>query len=273
MPFATAPGARLHYEMVGAGTPLVFVHETAADLRSWESQLRWFSRTHLCIAYNARGYPHSDIGEHPASHDHQRLAEDIGAVMDAAGVDKAFVVGLSMGAYVTAQFALKHPQRVLGMVLAGLGTGSDEPDNFRAFTLATAARLRAEGVEHMAQEMARGTNRVQLARKDPRGFAEFMAHLRALDPAGLANILEYCHSTRPPVYAFEAQLRQLHIPTLIAVGDEDTGCLQPALFLKHCLPDAGLWICPRSGHAINLEEPAAFNAAVTTFIQGVQRAV
>ena len=198
MPFAKAPGASLYYENTGTGTPIVFVHETAADLRSWEAQVRWFSRFNRCITYNARGYAPSERGEQPSSHDYRRLADDIGAVMDAAGVEKAFVVGLSMGAYVAAHFALRHPERLLGVVLAGLGAGSDDPDEFRAGTLAMAATLRERGTEAMVEQMVRGPNRVQLHNKDPRGFAEFLQQLRELDAEGLANILQYCHSTRPP---------------------------------------------------------------------------
>jgi pimeloyl-ACP methyl ester carboxylesterase len=269
--FADAPGARLHYESTGSGTPIVFVHETSADLRGWEPQLRFFSRWHRCIAYNARGYAPSERGADPATQDYRRLSDDIAAVMDAAGVDKAFVVGLSMGAYVAAHFALNHAGRLLGVMLAGLGAGSDDPEAFSKSTLAMAGILRREGMEAMVDQMARGPNRIQLLAKDPRGFAEFLEHLRGLDAQGMANILQYCHSTRPPIYRFETELRRLKVPTLIAVGDEDTPAIGPALFLKRTIATSGLWVCPRSGHAINLEEPALFNAALQSFIHAVQQ--
>jgi pimeloyl-ACP methyl ester carboxylesterase len=271
MAFANAPGARLHYESTGSGTPIVFVHETCADLRSWESQVRWFSRRHRCITYNARGYAPSERGAHPESHDHLRLAEDIGAVMDAAGVDKAFVVGHSMGAYVAAHFAVAHPQRLLGLVLCGLGSGSDDPQVFKAGSLAMAATLRQQGMAPFVEQMSRAGTRIQYQSKDPRGFAEFLQHLREMDPQSLANVLEHCHSRRPPIYELEPQLGRLKVPTLIAVGDEDTPCLEPALFLKRTITSAGMWICPRTGHAVNLEEPAQFNAELQSFIQAVQQ--
>jgi pimeloyl-ACP methyl ester carboxylesterase len=269
MPFADAPGARLFFESTGTGTPIVFVHETAADRRSWEPQIRWFSRFHRCITFNARGYRPSERSGHSA--DYRQLAADIGHVMDAAGVDAAFVVGLSMGAYFTAHFALSHPERLHGIVLAGLGAGSDDPEVFRVATLAVAHKMRSEGIDAFIDKVAYGPNRVQLHNKDHRGWEEFVEQLRDQDPHAVADVMQYCHATRPPIYEFEAALSNLKVPTLIAVGDEDTPCILPALFLKQTLSRSGLWICPRTGHPINLEEPARFNRAVQDFIYSVQQ--
>ena len=271
MAYAQAPGARLRYEDTGTGVPIVFVHETSADLRSWEAQVRWFSRAYRCITYNARGYPGSDPGTQPDTHDHRRLSDDIGVVMDAAGVDKAFVVGHSMGAYVAAHLMVNHPERLLGVMLEGLGAGADDPEAFRAATLAMVAMMRKDGIEPLVEQMARGPNRVQLLHKDPRGFEEFLQQLRDIDPQALANIMEHCHSRRPPIYELQAPLRQSSVPTLIAVGDEDLSCIGPALFLKRTIATAGLWMCPRTGHSVNLEEPALYNAALQSFITAVQQ--
>jgi pimeloyl-ACP methyl ester carboxylesterase len=270
MPFAEAPGARLYYETTGTGTPIVFVHETATDLRSWESQVRWFSRSHECIAFDVRGYGKSEAGQDPRRHDLRRLSEDIGSVMDAAGVRSAFVVGHSMGAAFAAHFALHHAERCLGIALAGIGTGSEDKAAFKALCLECARALRRDGMEAIVQAMSFGPNRIQLLNKDPRGWAEFVAHLRGHDPQGVANVFEYCHSERPTVYELEAQFQALKVPTLIMVGDEDGPCLEPSMFLKRTISTAGLWICPRTGHGINLEEPALFNQTLQSFLFAVQ---
>ena len=269
MPFAEAPGARLFYESTGTGAPIVFVHETSGDRRSWEGQVRWFSRLHRCITFNARGYAPSERSARSA--DYRQLADDIGHVMDAAGVAKAFVVGLSMGAYFTAHFALEHPERVRGMVLAGLGAGADDPASYRTSVAAVAAGIRSQGIKTYVDQMVSGPNRVQLQNKDPRGWEEFLTHVGELDAQGVADVMAHCHASRPPIYEFESALRELQVPTLVAVGDEDEPCTRPALFLKRTISACGLWICPRTGHAINLEEPALFNAVIQDFIYKVQQ--
>ena len=269
MPFADAPGARLFFESTGRGTPIVFVHETAGDRRSWESQVRWFSRSHQCITFNARGYPPSERSAHRA--DYRQMTDDIGHVMDAAGIASAFIVGLSMGAYFTVHFALKYPARARGVVLAGLGAGADDPEPFRASTREIVTAMRAHGIRIFGDQITSGPNRVQLQNKDPRGWEEFLEHVRDLDAQGVADVMEHCHASRPPIYDFEAALRVLPVPTLVAVGDEDAPCIQPGLFLKRSIPACGLWLCPRTGHAINLEEPALFNAVVQDFLYKVQQ--
>lgn len=271
MPFANANGARLHYESTGSGVPIVLVHETAADARGWEAQVRYFSRFYQCITFNARGFAPSDRPTEPSGYNYRQYAEDIGSVMDAAGIGKAFVVGHSMGAYSTAHFALNHPERALGIVLAGIGAGSDDVSTFRSTTLAMSEALRKGGMDLMARQLAYAPNRVQLHYKDHRGWSEWLRHLRGHDPAGTADALQYFHSTRPVIYEFEAALRNVKVPTLVALGDEDAPCIEPSLFLKRVMPAAGLWICPRTGHAIQLEEPALFNEAVQVFILAVQQ--
>ena len=111
MPYAQSRGARLWYEETGTGYPIIFVHEFGADLREWEQQVRWFSREYRCIRFNARGYPPSDVPESDELYGYEHAADDIGAVLDALDIEKAHVVGLSMGAYATLQFGLRHPAR------------------------------------------------------------------------------------------------------------------------------------------------------------------
>src|SRR6185437_11282534 len=95
----TDEGVRLYYEEVGSGVPVIFVHEFAGDHRSWEPQLRHFARRYRCIAYNARGYPPSEVPEDPERYSQARARDDILAVLDRLGIERAHVVGLSMGAF------------------------------------------------------------------------------------------------------------------------------------------------------------------------------
>src|SRR4030095_11957879 len=114
-------GVNLHYEESGRGVPLVFVHEFAGDHRSWHLQMRFFSRRYRTIAFNARGYPPSDVPEDPAAYSQVQAVEDIRGVLDHLKVGRAHVVGLSMGGYATLHFGLSHPERALSLVVAGAG--------------------------------------------------------------------------------------------------------------------------------------------------------
>ena len=273
MPHIQSTGARLYYEETGTGHPIVFVHEFGADLREWELQVRFFSREYRCIAYCARGYLPSDVPEDPQLYGQDHSADDIAAVIRGLGLQRPYVVGLSMGAFATLRFGLRHPQLASALVLAGVGSGSNlaELDLWRRTQREKSDQLLKEGWVNIAEETGHSPTRIQLKRKNPRAWAEFMAHLREHSVKGTALTQRRYQGERDPVYAWEADLKKMPVPTLIAVGDEDAPCIEPSVFLKRTLPHAGLWVCPRTGHAINLEEPEAFNREVATFFASVER--
>jgi len=273
MAYAENNGVKLYYEETGAGTPIVFLHEFAADGRSWESQLRWFGRFYRCIAVNARGYPPSDVPKDPSAYDYGHFVEDIGAVLDHLGLDRAFVVGLSMGAYAALHFGLRHPERALGLVLASGGSGAprEEQATFKEQADALAERLVKEGAAAVAPTLSLSPTRVQLQNKDPRRWAEYNRQLEEHSAEGSALTVRNYQGGRPSLYDFEAELTQLAVPVLLAVGDEDEPCLEVNLFLKRKIPTSGLWVVPKTGHGINLEEPAAFNDALQRFFFAVER--
>ena len=127
MPYAvTNDNVRLYFEEAGSGTPIIFLHEFAADHTNWEPQMRYFSRRHRCIAYSARGYTPSDVPPRRA-YTYKHFYTDSLAVLDHLKIDKAHFVGLSMGAYSSMQVGLNAPQRALSLTLAGVGSGSDLP--------------------------------------------------------------------------------------------------------------------------------------------------
>jgi pimeloyl-ACP methyl ester carboxylesterase len=273
MPFAETPdGVRLHYEETGEGSPLIFVHEFAGDCRSWEPQVRHFSRRFRCITYNARGYPPSDVPEDPALYAQAHARDDIKAVLDHLGIAEAHVVGLSMGGFATLHFGLAYPALARSLTVAGCGYGA-EPDKreaFRAEAEATARRLETEGMEAFAKDYAAGPARVQLQNKDRRGWTEFAAMLAGHSSLGSALTMRGVQKERPSLWDLEAAMRAMTVPTLIITGDEDDNCLLPGLLMKRAIRSSGLAVIPKSGHAINLEEPEAFNRAITDFLDLVE---
>lgn len=273
MPHAASAGARLYYEETGSGTPIVFVHEYAADHREWELQVRHFSRAYRCIAYAARGYPPSDVPGDAKAYGQDPSADDIAAVMDHLDLERAHVVGLSMGAFAALRFGMRHGERALSLVLAGCGSGSDlaQLEAWRRQQAEKSAQLLKDGWAAMADEVGHSPTRIQLKRKDRRAWEEFMTHLRGHSAQGSALTARWYQGARDSVYHWEAQLTSVTAPTLVAVGDEDGPCVEPSVFLKRTLPNAGLWVCPNTGHAINLEEPDAFNREVGSFLAAVER--
>ena len=258
----TDDGVRLYYEAAGEGVPVVFVHEFAGDHRSWEAQMRYFSRRHRCIACNARGYPPSDVPADVGSYSQARAAADIGAVLDGAGVERAHVVGLSMGAFATLHFGLDQPGRALSLVIAGIGYGAEKQREaeFRTQAEAAARGFESQGSRAFAEVYGESAARVQFQAKDPRGWREMVGWLGEHDAQGAANTMRGVQARRPSLYDLEDRLRELALPTLIIAGDEDDQSLQPGIFLKRTIRASGLLVLPKTGHTINLEEPAAFNA-------------
>src|ERR1700752_1276206 len=160
----TDDGVKLYYEETGKGIPIVFIHEFAGDYRSWEQQVRYFARYYRCIAVNARGYPPSDVPKDGAKYSQERARDDIRAVLDALKIDKAHIVGLSMGGFATLHFGFTYPDRARLLVIAGCGYGAEPSarEQFLEETAATAKRIEDLGMQKVAATYALGPSRVQL---------------------------------------------------------------------------------------------------------------
>jgi len=273
MPFLDSGAVQLYYEETGAGDPIIWIHEYAADCRTWEGQVRRFSRDYRCITYNARGYPPSAVPEDDAAYSYEHHRDDVIAIMDALGIDKAHLVGLSMGAYAGLQVALAYPDRVLSLVFSSGGSGAprESREAYQHEIFKGADRTLQEGMEAGANDLAMGPTRVQLLNKDPRAWAEFRDYMAEHSALGSALTLRNYQAMRPSLYDYEEQLRALEVPVLLAVGDEDDPVMEVNIFLKRTLPRAGLWMHPQTGHGMNLEEPDAYNQRIAEFLSAVER--
>ncbi|PPR21433.1 MAG: 3-oxoadipate enol-lactonase 2 [Alphaproteobacteria bacterium MarineAlpha10_Bin3] len=273
MPHATTDdGVKLYYEETGAGDAVLFIHEFADDYRGWEPQIRHFSRRYRCIVYNARGYPPSDVPPSPSSYSQMRAVGDALAVLDHLSIEKAHIVGLSMGGFCALHFGLNHPGRAISLVVGccGYGAQADKREQFRDEALTTADSFESIGMAKTAERYALGPTRVQYQNKDPRGWREFAEHLAEHSAKGSANTMRGVQAERPSLYDLVDDMAKLAVPTLIISGDEDEPCLEPSLLMKRLIPSAGLVFLPLTGHAINLEEPDAFNRAVQDFLTAVE---
>jgi pimeloyl-ACP methyl ester carboxylesterase len=267
----TDDGVRLYYEEAGRGFPVVFVHEFAGDYRSWEPQLRHFGQRYRAIAFNARGYPPSDVPDDPGRYSQARAADDIASVLDELNLSQAHIVGLSMGGFATLHFGFRHGGRARSLAVCGCGYGAEptEREKFRAEGAAIVEFIRERGMAAFAESYAQGPTRVQFENKDPRGFAEFKRALAEHDPVGAALTQLGVQRERPSLWDLTEEMKALNVPTLVLTGDEDWPCLLPGVLMKHHIPGAALAVMPNCGHGINLEAPGEFNGIVGDFLAQV----
>lgn len=273
MPHAIAnDNVRLYYEEAGSGTPILFLHEFAADHTNWEPQMRYFSRGHRCIAYSARGYAPSDVPPSPDAYSYKHFYADALAVLDHLKIAKAHFVGLSMGSYSSLHVSLNAPTRISSMTLAGVGSGSslENLETFRKQCRENAEQFEKLGSVEVAKVTREAPGRIPFLVKDPRGHADFYNALARHDAKGSANTVRGFQGGTPSIYTMADAIGKVPTPALIICGDEDDACIEPSLFLKKHLPASGLSMFPKSGHVLNLEEPALFNETVERFIALVE---
>ena len=264
----TSDGFALYYETHGSGPPIVLVHELGGSHASFHFQVEAWSPRFQCVTYNARGYPPSDVPPNVESYSQDMAASDIGAVLDAAGLADAHLLGVSMGSAAVLQFALRHPARARSIILCSIGSGSDQPQGeYRASMEAQADFAQSRGAKALAERMLQMPTRNRLKDKSPAEYQKFIAQLAAVSPLGIANTMRGVQARRPPIYAHKERVASLKVPTLIVVGDEDEPCIRPSHFLHDTIPGARLEVIAKCGHLVNIEEPAILNPMVLDFIE------
>ncbi|MBI4483644.1 MAG: alpha/beta hydrolase [Acidobacteria bacterium] len=271
MPKVALPEVELYYEQVGSGPPIVLVHEFSGSCRSWSRQVEAFRKQYSVLVYNCRGYPPSGVPEDPSQYSQEHSVRDLLALLDHLKIGRAHVGGLSMGGAIALSFALEHPERVRALVLAGTGTGSDNREQMVREYSPIADRLESDGPRAVFDGYyPRMATRIPLLRKSAATWQEFAEEFASLSGRGLARTLRGVQFKRPTIYALEARMKELRVPTMILVGDEDGPALEPSRFMSRVLPNARLVIFPGTGHTLNLEEPEKFNEAVLRFLERVE---
>ncbi len=273
MPYLSANGAQLYYESTGDGFPLVFCHEFAGDYRAWDPQVGFFARLYRCITYNHRGYPPSSVPEAPEAYSQEMLIEDLRNLLSHLGIDRAHLIGFSLGANVVLNFALQYPALCESIVVTACGAGSTNRSAFEQRMAETVRLLSNRGMRALAESYAENPTRVQFKRKDPTGWARFRERMAEHSALGSSLILQGVMLLRPIIFSLEEQLTRLRVPTLLIVGDEDENCVDTSVFMKRKIPSAELLMIPGSGHTVNLEEPALFNQVVSNFLYSVERKI
>jgi 3-oxoadipate enol-lactonase len=248
--FIEITGSKIYYEKAGSGDPIIFVHADALDCRQWDSQFEYFSKKFTVIRYDIRGFGKSDIpSDAPYS-----FSEDLRQLMDALHITKAHLVGLSLGAAVSIDFALMYPGRVRSLILADSGISGDGFDQEFIDSVNTIKKEATAGNMDRAKEL--WLNLPIFSRKNP-AINQMVA-----DTSGY----RWYGKNQPSELNGVARLSEIHVPTLILVGEHDIGDFQRKSIVLHEKISGSIFErIPEAGHLSNMDNSKRFNEEVETF--------
>jgi pimeloyl-ACP methyl ester carboxylesterase len=266
MPDVTVNGVRLHYDEAGSGPPVVLIHAFPVGRRMWEPQMAPLATRHHVIAYDVRGFGLSEAPREPGCYSPGILVDDACALLEGLGAVPAAVCGLSMGGNIAVNLALAHPQAVSALIACDTGAGSEDPAAFaaRCEEYAVAAQ---RGIDAFVEAAFNWSVFADYGAQGPAQAALLRELVRAQPPHGIALTARHALAPRKPIYALEAGLRALRVPTLVVYGERDEACVDSSRFLVSTIPGARLWMVPQASHFVNLDEPALFNETVLSFLQ------
>ena len=267
MPTVTVNGESLYYEVSGTGPPLVLVHGFACGIRSWDPQVRGFSRSRRVIVYDVRGHGISAAPRDAAAYSQATCVADLQALLAHLKIRRAAVGGLSMGGNIALNFALTHPAMVSKLIVADTGAGSDNAAEWVAGAHAYADALERGGMEAFADMAFASPLFARYIAQGPAAERFIRSCLMTHRAHGLAHTAREILVKRPPVYALEPGLRKLRVPTLLLNGEHDEPCVKVHRFMAECIRGSKHVVLRGVGHLTNLEAPAAFNAAVRRFLR------
>jgi pimeloyl-ACP methyl ester carboxylesterase len=269
MPTASVNGISLYFEEAGRGRALVWVHGFSCGLRMWDPQVAAMADRYRVIAYDVRGHGASEAPDAPDRYSQAISVEDLLGLLRDLGIARAVVGGLSMGGNIALNFALAHPEMVDGLVVCDTGAGSDNTAEWVAQCQAWADLIERQGIEAFADVITAHPLLARYAAQGPHALRHVRSLVTTHRARGLAHTLRGALARRPPIYALEAQLRRLAVPTLLIVGEFDEPCVKVHRFMADTLPAAEHVLIRGVGHMTNLEEPATFNGLVERFLRRI----
>ncbi|HXV00059.1 MAG TPA: alpha/beta fold hydrolase [Caulobacteraceae bacterium] len=249
MPTLDRDGVRLHYEVAGEGPALLLTHGYSATGEMWRGQTAAFSKHYRLITWDMRGHGRSDYPADPAAYSEAATVADMAALLDAVGVERAIVGGLSLGGYMSLAFHLAHPNRVRALLIIDTGPGyrNDEARaGWNANAIRTAERYETEGLARLA------AGSPEIRASSHRGATGLALAARGMLTQKDARVI--------------SSLPDIKIPSLVVVGAEDTPFLNASDYMAGKIPGAEKVVIAGAGHAVNIDQPDAFNAAVLEFL-------
>ena len=261
--FAQVGGARLHYEVLGDGEPLVLIHAGIADGRMWDRQLGVFAGRYCAVRYDMRGFGATEVEERvPYSH-----REDLRGLLDLLGAERALLLGCSMGAKTAIDFALEFPGRTRALVLVGPAVGGFEVDVEPPEELGELVAAAEAGDLERASELEVRIW-VDGPYRDPGGVDPAVRDLvRDMNLTALKNEASGTGEEQVPETPAEERLAEIRAPTLVVVGDLDRPEIAASAdLLEERLPNARKGVMPGTAHLPSMELPEDFNRIVLRFL-------
>lgn len=248
MPTLNRDGVKIHYEVHGEGPAILLSHGYSATCRMWDGQIEAFKNRHRVIVWDMRGHGQSDYPDDQNLYSEALTVEDMKAILDACGVDRAIIGGLSLGGYMTMAFHLAHPERCRALMLFDTGPGykKDEArEEWNSMAIARAERLEKEGLAALGP-----SDEVRMAQhRSADGLARAARGMLTQVDSRVINSLE-----------------TIGVPTLVLVGAEDKNFLNAIDYIAKKIPGSTKVVIPEAGHAANLHQPEKFNEAMEQFI-------
>jgi pimeloyl-ACP methyl ester carboxylesterase len=252
MPSLDRSGVKIHYEVQGSGPVILLSHGYSATSRMWAGQVDALARDHKVVTWDMRGHGQSDYPDDQAAYTQSATVDDMAAILDAVGAKSAVVGGLSLGGYMSLAFTVKYPARVRALLIIDTGPGfkKDEArEGWNKTALETARAFEADGLARLksrSAEMASATHRSAV------GLIRAARGMLTQHDASVINALP-----------------DIRVPSLVIVGSEDKPFLAATDYMAAKIPGAKKVVIANAGHAANIDQPAAFNAAVLSFLGGL----
>jgi pimeloyl-ACP methyl ester carboxylesterase len=252
MPKLNRDGVNIYYEVHGCGPPLLLTHGYSSTSGMWQGQIAALSKHHKLVLWDMRGHGQSDYPSDPAAYSEALTVGDIAALLDEIGAKKAIVGGLSLGGYMSLAFYRAHPDRVRALLIIDTGPGFKKDDarqvwNKRAQD--TGDRFDREGLEVLKSG---SRERSSVTHRDASGLARAA---RGMLTQHNARVIE--------------SLPDIKVPSLVVVGADDMPFLAASDYMAAKIPGAQKVVVPAAGHAVNIDQPQAFIAAVLPFLEGL----
>jgi pimeloyl-ACP methyl ester carboxylesterase len=253
----------------GDGPPVVLLHGLACGQRMWFHQIRALRRRFRVVAYDQRGHGQTDAPAVATDYSAAHLARDLVGVLDALEIERAAIVGFSLGGGPALALAASKPERVSRLVLADVGAGADDPVKIEGMARRWGALIGQGEIDELVCEMLRSELFKVYARRSPRRREHMAALIRATPIDGLRFTLSEVLAKRKSLFRLTGVLKSVRVPTLVMVGELDYVCSKASRLLAQAIPGATLKIIENSGHMSPLEQPAAFTAALLEFLEPV----